>query len=327
MADVDGISHTKETALSGWQQEDPFVVIQPVANVDEGGPGVHGFYEVASRVYDNFDGTWEYSYAVINQNSTQGAQRFRIPAGPGSTLTNTWFNDVDYHSGELQDGTDWNMTQTANAITFTCPESYATNPDANALNWGTTYSFGFTSNTPPVDGVGELEMFEPGVGNTLTFPLEGPTTIATNNGTPYCMPGATCACGQGGGVDTGCANSAGSGAAMVSHGTATFSTDTLSFTITGVPGQKPGLILRGDNQIFQGVSAGVICTTGSSMRSHVQVSVGGSTSFTDFAGAPFGSVANPPGVVTNFQYWYRDPAFACGTGFNFSNAYAVYYYN
>ena len=47
MADVDGISHTKETALSGWQQEDPFVVIQPVANVDEGGPGVHGFYEVA----------------------------------------------------------------------------------------------------------------------------------------------------------------------------------------------------------------------------------------------------------------------------------------
>ena len=51
----------------------------------------------------------------------------------------------------------------------------------------------------------------------------------------------------------------------------------------------------------------------------------GATNFTDFNGAPFGSVANL-GTATNFQFWYRDPGNTCsGAGFNLTNGWTVTY--
>ena len=62
------------------------------------------------------------------------------------------------------------------------------------------------------------------------------------------------------------------------------------------------------------------------MRSHVQITTGGTSTFTDFNGSGFGSVANTGGVPTYFQFWYRDPANPCsGAGFNFSNGVGVTY--
>jgi hypothetical protein len=50
---------------------------------------------------------YHYEYALQNQNSYRGAKSFSMPIPPSATVTNVGFHDVDYHSGEPFDGTDW----------------------------------------------------------------------------------------------------------------------------------------------------------------------------------------------------------------------------
>ena len=141
-----------------------------------------------------------------------------------------------------------------------------------------------------------------------------------------------CPCANFGGPGAGCTNSGGLGATLTATGAAGVgAADTLAFNITGVAGSKPGLLLRGNNQVNGGlgnpIGAGLICVGGASQRSQVQVTdASGSTTFSDWNGAGFGSVANS-GVPTNFQFWYRDPQNSpcAGTDFNFSNAWTVTY--
>jgi len=316
-----------ETAVHGWKGLDNNVQIAAVVNANEGGSGINGYYDVGSRVHDNGDGTYDYVYMVYNLNSTQGADSFSIPFG-GANLTDVWFSDVDYHSGEPQDGTDWTMATTANAVVFSCTQTFAQNPNANAINWATGYSFGFTADAAPSSGVGEITMFEPGVGNVLTFPLDGPGVGQPAPGAAYCFgdgTGAACPCNNTGSAGAGCFNSSLVGATLSASGVASFSGDTFSLSVSGVAGAKPGLVLRGNNQVAIPSGDGILCAAGGSQRSQVQITSGGATTFTNFNGAGFGSVANM-GSATNFQFWYRDPQNSpCGTGFNFSNGWTVTY--
>ncbi|MFT7484739.1 MAG: hypothetical protein ACI9F9_000583 [Candidatus Paceibacteria bacterium] len=148
-----------------------------------------------------------------------------------------------------------------------------------------------------------------------------------NIGNGYCFgdgTGAACPCSNGG-AGEGCANTSGGGATLTGAGNAQIGSDTFQLSIVGVPGNKPGLILRGNNQSAIPAGDGILCTTGGSQRSHVQVTVAGATTFLDFNGSPFGSVANI-GSPTNFQFWYRDPSSTCsGAGFNFTNGWTVTY--
>ncbi len=147
-------------------------------------------------------------------------------------------------------------------------------------------------------------------------------------GSAYCFgdaTGAACPCSAFGAIGEGCANTGGIGASMSAVGTASFGFDTFRLDVVGVPGAKPGLILRGDNQTAIPAGDGILCTTGGSQRSQVQVTAAGVTSFTDFRGADFGTVANL-GAPTNFQFWYRDASNPCsGAGFNFTNGWTVTY--
>jgi hypothetical protein len=150
-----------------------------------------------------------------------------------------------------------------------------------------------------------------------------------DSGSPYCFgdgSGADCPCFAFGQTGEGCNNTGGTGATFTGSGAAAFSADTFQFQIDGVPGDKPGLILRADNQVANPIGDGILCAVGNSQRSHVQVTSAGSTTYTDFSGSPFGAVANAGGVATNFQFWYRDPTNTCsGSGFNFTNAWTVTY--
>ena len=145
-------------------------------------------------------------------------------------------------------------------------------------------------------------------------------------GSPYCFgdgTGATCPCSAFGGPGEGCMNSGGSGALLEGLGMSNLGFDTFKLKISGVPGDKPGLIVRGDNQIANPVGDGLRCTSGGTQRSQVQITQAGTTFFTHFQNNPFGSVANV-GAPTNFQFWYRDPAGNCsGSDFNFSNAWTA----
>jgi len=147
--------------------------------------------------------------------------------------------------------------------------------------------------------------------------------------TTYCFgdgSGLGCPCGNLGGAGEGCANSAGAGGATLSGGgIALLSNDTFSLTVNGVPGSKPGLVLRGANQTAGALAGdGLLCTGGSTARSQVQITMAGSTVFTTFQGAGFGASSYGAGVPTNYQFWYRDPvASPCGGGFNFTNGVSV----
>ena len=144
--------------------------------------------------------------------------------------------------------------------------------------------------------------------------------------------GAACPCGNFGAAGAGCANSSGGGASMVGSGSASMALDTLSLTIVGVNGAKPGLLIRGDNAAGGGagvaIGAGLICAVGGSQRSAVQVTdASGSTVYTTWDGVNgLGSVATI-GVPTLYQFWYRDPMGSpcAGTDFNFTGGVSVTY--
>jgi len=164
-----GATVREQPAIMAWTDAEPSAVVQTVDDPDNG-----RFY-VGHNVIDNGDGTWRYEYAVHNLNSDRSGQAFSVQVPSGVALTNVGFNDIDYHSGEPFDGTDWEFSRDGSTATWRT-DSFETNENANALRWGTSYSFWFTADAEPVNRNGELEMFKPSArgDNTLSFTLAAP---------------------------------------------------------------------------------------------------------------------------------------------------------
>lgn len=142
----------------------------PVHEVDV--PGDGRFY-VGSLVTNRGDGTWSYEYAVQNLNSTRAGGGFRVP-GHGASITAIGFHDVDYHSGEPFDGSDWPGQGTADEVSWGTTR-YDVDPNANALRWGTLYNFRFVADRPPREGVGTLTLFAPGEPASVEVAIDVPT--------------------------------------------------------------------------------------------------------------------------------------------------------
>ena len=135
-------------AIYAWRAADPDVQIAEVDAPDG------GRYIVASRAVMTDAFEWRYEYAVYNQNSAQNAVAFEAPH-PGVTdfsrAFDESFHDVDYHSGDAVDGTDWTDRMAAFSTRWDVvpPAPLAALP--NGIRWGTLYNFGYTSIDPPVD--------------------------------------------------------------------------------------------------------------------------------------------------------------------------------
>ncbi len=173
---VTGSTRRRQPAIDAWLASDPDVSLTPVPLDDD------GLFVVGSRVVDNRDGTWTYDYAVYNMNVHRAARAFTIPVPAGVTVTDVGFHDVDYHSGDgvggvNVDGTDWTVTAADGAITWST-DAFKRNENANALRWGTLYSFRFTADRGPGVVEGGLDPFRPGDPGTITFPVDGPAPLA-----------------------------------------------------------------------------------------------------------------------------------------------------
>jgi hypothetical protein len=144
-------------------------------------------------------------------------------------------------------------------------------------------------------------------------------------GTAYCFCANTAPCGNIGSLDSGCANSTGSGAILSGSGTASVSTDDLTFDCTQMPPNKPALIFAGTTSVNGGAGFvfgdGLRCAGGSVQRLGVMTSdSGGNASWGPGMIAAGGWSS---GQTRFFQVWLRDPGGPCGGGFNLSNGLEV----
>ena len=134
-----------------------------------------GHFIVAYKVGDNGDGSWHYQYAVFNVNSHLSGRSFSVPILGDSVVTNPGFRDVDYHSGEPYDGTDWavDISPAEGSVTWST-DSFAANPNANALRWSTMYNFSFDADSPPLPSTARIGLFRSGSPRAVSVMVEAP---------------------------------------------------------------------------------------------------------------------------------------------------------
>ncbi len=165
---LSGPTAVGQPAIFAWAAEGATVVAVDV-------PGDGRLY-VGSLAVDNADGTWTYHYAVHNQSCDRGVNGFSV-VFTGVEATDLIFHDVDYHSGEPYDGADWDATADIAGASWST-DSYIDNHNANAIRWGTTYSFSFTAASPPSQANASLALFAPGTGFNVNALVVAPASAS-----------------------------------------------------------------------------------------------------------------------------------------------------
>ncbi len=155
------------SAIFAWNIVDPQV---SVVQIDVPGDGR---LFLGYKATDLGNGYWEYEYALYNMNSERAAGSFLVPVADNLDVPFDGFHDVDYHSGEPFDGTDWVATRNAGTIVW-ATESFGTNENANAVRWGTLYNFRFQADAPPVETAIEIGLFKPGSPDMVIVTAIGP---------------------------------------------------------------------------------------------------------------------------------------------------------
>lgn len=289
-----GATRRMESALHAWETVDPNVTLREVRLVTE------GRFDVASGVTDLGGGTWRYSYAVFNNNSDFSGQSFTIPIGT-TNVANIGMSFPRSHSGEPFSNADWQMTMANGTISWNC-ETFGTNANANAIRWGTAYSFWFDAAAPPQAAVASLGLFKPGNPGLQLINLEGPqnggNNILTSN---YC---------------TAALNST-TETTKIAAANADLTARTMDLEVTDLPANVFGFIVTSLDQGFianPGLSSGNLCLGGSIGRGVGDVifnsgAAGASTINVDLDMMITASGANVPvgmGETRYFQAWHRD---------------------
>ena len=164
------------TAVEAWATFDSEVYVSDFFVENE------GRVLVGSRVIDLGGGVYQYVYAVQNQNSDRCISSFTIPVDPSGSYYDFTFNDVDYHSGSPVDGTDWSASVSGSSITWDCPETYSQNVWANAIRWGTAYTFSFKTTVTSQAASIELGVFKPATGGSNAMEAYGVALTPTGSG-------------------------------------------------------------------------------------------------------------------------------------------------
>jgi len=159
ISNIDGGGPTirERPAITAWRDVDSDVTLRSVLNAED--TDKSKLYFLAYKVTQRGPSRWDYEYALQNVTSDQSAMSFSLTAAPESSATNISFHDVDYHSGDPYDGTDWPGAKNGGEISWST-DVFSTNPNANALRWGTMYNFRFTSNYGPDDGQLTIGLFK-----------------------------------------------------------------------------------------------------------------------------------------------------------------------
>ena len=170
-----GSTQRTKAAINAWTGA-TLVSIQPDAAND--GIGVVGY-----KVTNPSAGVWHYEYAIYNQNIDRAIQSFSIPMGAGVTVSNVGFHAPPQQPGWAADGTvgntgfsstPWAQSQDSSSISWSS-ESFAANPNANAVRWGTLYNVRFDSNRPPANMNATIGFLK--TGSPITVAIQGPSAV------------------------------------------------------------------------------------------------------------------------------------------------------
>lgn len=179
-----GVTFEQEPAINAWLAADPSVTLTTVQVPGEGS------FILGYKVHLGAGGFWRYEYALYNQNSDRSAGTFSVPLANLPPILNAGFHAVEYHSGDGLptvagefSNTEWTLKETADALSWGT-DDYATDPQANALRWGTLYNFWFESDRPPVSGQVEIGLFKPGSPDSILVTALAPDSIADPEAVP-----------------------------------------------------------------------------------------------------------------------------------------------
>ncbi len=153
-----------QPAIFAWPAQDPTVEL---VEVDVPAAIVQRFH-VARKVTALGGGLWHYEYAVHNLNSDRSARAFSVEFPTTTSFTNVGFKDIEHHSGEPYAVDDWSVFSFGGLLSWST-DTFATDPNANALRWSTMFNFWFDANEPPAGILHTLELFKPGSPAAIEF--------------------------------------------------------------------------------------------------------------------------------------------------------------
>ncbi|HWL92802.1 MAG TPA: hypothetical protein VNT79_04650 [Phycisphaerae bacterium] len=175
-----------QAPIRAWKAAVPSVVetdIRIAPTAGEPHQNADDYFILAANVKDLNDGTWAYEYALYNMHSHRGARSFSVPVPNSADVSGVEFHDVNYHSGDgnngvTRNGTDWQWTREEGALTWQT-STFAQNPNANALLWGTLYNFRFVCDVAPAGENADVTvgLFRPGAPNAAISSVNALTVI------------------------------------------------------------------------------------------------------------------------------------------------------
>lgn len=286
-----GVTERGLPAITSWTRFSPTALVREVRV-----PGEGAFW-VGSDAIPMGGGTWRYELCVFNLNSSRGAAGLELPGGAAPRQLGMSFPLA--HSGEPRRNDSWIGGVANDRVSWAAPGS-AGDPEANAIGWGTAFSFWFTSDSPPSDGVGELTLHRGAGPARLPVPLRVPLAAGA--------PVAEVVCDA-------VANSTGLAGVML-PGAFDGAAAQLELRAIGLPPGAIGMALVSRTQNFvpmAGGSVGTLCLGGTIGRSvgafTAGVDASGELDVTaDLAALPQGAstVGVQPGDTWFFQVWHRD---------------------
>jgi hypothetical protein len=165
-------------AIYAWAAADPGVTIS-VVDIPNDGRMIF-----AAKATPTAGGSYHFEFALHNLSSDRCAGSLTATFAAGGAVSNIGFHDIDHHSGEVYSTTDWTASQGGGAVTWST-QSFANNANANALRWGTMFSY--WCDAPSYPSSIQIGLFKPGTPSTisvipftllaLSLPLPAPTVI------------------------------------------------------------------------------------------------------------------------------------------------------
>jgi hypothetical protein len=143
-----------QPAMSAWKADG--AQLAEVATKE--GSGVSSYVIVGSKVTPLGNGKYRYDFAVYNMNSDLAIQSFSVPV-KNLDVASVEFKGIPTH-GEIWSNDPWTAKIDQDRVTWST-KTYAQDPNANALRWGTTYNFRFVAGAPGAPSKATLAWFKP----------------------------------------------------------------------------------------------------------------------------------------------------------------------